>query len=130
MARHGALATTSLHDAAEAMQALRAVAAVAAMPETDRLAATLEAWWPAIEVLVVTGVTNARTEAANTTIKNIKRTGRGFRNENNYRARILLTSAGTTAASTPITRPRSPRTVKSPQTVPRSGIVRVLESSS
>lgn len=92
------LATTSLHDAAEAMQALRAVAAVAAMPETDRLAATLEAWWPAIEVLVVTGVTNARTEAANTTIKNIKRTGRGFRNENNYRARILLTSAGKTAA--------------------------------
>lgn len=92
------LATTSLNAAAEAMQTLRAVAAVAAMPETDRLVATLEAWWPAIEVLVVTGVTNARTEAANTGIKNIKRTGRGFRNENNYRARILLTSAGKTAA--------------------------------
>lgn len=92
------LATTSLNAAAEAMQTLRAVANVAAMPETDRLVATLEAWWPAIEVLVVTGVTNARTEATNTTIKNIKRTGRGFRNENNYRARILLTSAGKTAA--------------------------------
>ena len=50
------------------------------------------------EVLIVTGVTNARTEAANTTIKNIKRTGRGFRNENNYRTRILLTSAAKTAA--------------------------------
>lgn len=92
------LATTSLGGAADAMQALRAVAKVAAMPETDRLVATLEAWWPAIEVLIVTGVTNARTEAANTTIKNIKRTGRGFRNENNYRARILLTSAAKTAA--------------------------------
>jgi|GEM_PF-3086887 len=57
------------------MQTLRAVAAVADMPETDRLVATLEAWWPAIEVLIITGVTNARTEAANTTIKNIKRTG-------------------------------------------------------
>lgn len=92
------LKTTTLNAAADAMQALRAVAAVAAMPETDRLVATLESWWPAIEVLIVTGVTNARTEAANTTIKNIKRTGRGFRNEDNYRTRILLTSAGRTAA--------------------------------
>ena len=92
------LKTTSLDDAADAMQALHAVAKVADTPETDRLLATLEVWWPAIEVLIVTGVTNARTEAANTTIKNIKRTGRGFRNENNYRTRILLTSAAKTAA--------------------------------
>ncbi len=28
--------------------------------------AILEAWWPAIEILIVTGVTKARTEAANT----------------------------------------------------------------
>ena len=33
--------------------------ALAAMPETDRLLATVQAWWPAIEVLVVTGVTKA-----------------------------------------------------------------------
>jgi len=33
-----------------------------------------------------------------TGIKNIKRTGRGFRNEHNYRTRILLTSAARTAA--------------------------------
>jgi hypothetical protein len=37
----------------------------AKMPETDRLWATVCAWWPAIAVLVVTGVTNAKTEAAN-----------------------------------------------------------------
>ena len=92
------LATTSHAGAADAMQTLRAVAKVAAMPETDRLIATLEAWWPAIEVLIVTGATNARTEAANAVIKNIKRTGRGFRNENNYRTRILLASAAKTAA--------------------------------
>jgi len=36
--------------------------------------------------------------AANTGIKNIKRTGRGFRNPENYRMRILLTSAARTAA--------------------------------
>ena len=92
------LTSASLHQAAEAMQVLTAVVAVADTPETDRLLATLEAWWPAIEVLIVTGVTNARTEAANTTIKNIKRTGRGFRNADNYRTRILLTSAAKTAA--------------------------------
>lgn len=50
-------------------------------------------WRPAIEVLLVTGVTNARTEAANTTIKQVKRAGRGYRNPAHYRAPILLTSA-------------------------------------
>ena len=34
------------------------------MVETWRLWATIDAWWPAIEVLIATGVTNARTEAA------------------------------------------------------------------
>ena len=38
------------------------------------------------------------TEAANTGIKQIKRTGRGYRNAGNYRARILLASAARTAA--------------------------------
>jgi len=92
------LSATTLDSAATAMQTLHAVAQVAAMPETDRLLATLETWWPAIEVLIITGVTNARTEAANTTIKNIKRTGRGFRNAQNYRTRILLVSAARSAA--------------------------------
>lgn len=44
------------------------------MPETDRLWTTIHDWWKAIAVLIVTGVTNARTEAANTGIKQIKRT--------------------------------------------------------
>ena len=92
------MTSTSLGQAADAMQVLTAVVAVADMAETDRLLATLEAWWPAIEVLIITGVTNARTEAANTTIKNIKRTGRGFRNAQNYRTRILLASAARSAA--------------------------------
>ena len=66
---------------------------VADMPEADRLWNTICAWWTEIEVLIITGATNARTEAANTSIKNIKRTGRGFRNSDNYRTRILLSSA-------------------------------------
>ncbi|WP_255475295.1 transposase [Pseudactinotalea sp. HY158] len=80
------------------------------MAETDRLYETIVTWWEAIEVLIVTGATTAKVEAANTTIKNIKRTGRGFRNSANYKARILLASAARAAARTPITAGLSPRT--------------------
>ena len=92
------LTSGSLAEAAEHKMRLGAFVLAADMPETDRLWATIDAWWDAIEVLVVTGVTNARTEAANTGIKQIKRTGRGYRNASNYRARILLASAARTAA--------------------------------
>ena len=71
---------------------------VADMPETHRLYDTVVEWWDAIEVLIVTGATTAKVEAANTGIKNIKRTGRGFRNPTNYKTRILLTSAARSAA--------------------------------
>ena len=87
------------------------------MPETDRLWATITAWWEAIEVLIVTGVTNARTEAANTSIKQIKRTG----------APVVATATPPTTALVscspappgrqrehPSQRDRSPGTVKSP----------------
>ena len=92
------LASGSLAEAAEQRMRLGAFVLAADMPETDRLWSTIDAWWEAIEVLIVTGVTNARTEAANTGIKQIKRTGRGHRNAGNYRARILLASAARTAA--------------------------------
>lgn len=59
------------------------------------------AWWEAIEVVIVTGAANARTEAANTSIKPIKRAAHGFPNPANYTARILLTSAARTVALTP-----------------------------
>ena len=88
----------SLTQATQRRELLVEAVAVAAMPETDRLLATLRTWWPAIEVLIVTGVTNARTEAANTSIKQIKPTGRGYRNPDHYKARILLASAARSAA--------------------------------
>ncbi|TKW69627.1 MAG: transposase, partial [Cutibacterium acnes] len=50
--------------------------AAADMAETDKLAATVAKWWTEIKVFVRTQVTNARTESANTGIKQIKRTGR------------------------------------------------------
>jgi transposase len=92
------LTSGSLAEAHEQKLRLGLFVLTADMPESNRLWATIDAWWDAIEVLIVTGVTNARTEAANTGIKQIKRTGRGFRNADNYRARILLASAARTAA--------------------------------
>ena len=92
------LTSGSLAEAHEHKMRLGAFVLAATMPETDRLWTTIDAWWDAIEVLIITGVTNARTEAANTGIKQIKRTGRGYRNAGNYRARILLASAARTAA--------------------------------
>jgi transposase len=92
------LSSGSLTEAHEQKMRLGVFVLAADMPETDRLWATITGWWEAIEVLIVTGVTNARTEAANTSIKQIKRTGRGYRNAANYRARILLASAARTAA--------------------------------
>jgi hypothetical protein len=46
-------------------------ALAADMDETWRLWTTIGAWWQAIEVLIEHRVTNARTEAANTSFKHI-----------------------------------------------------------
>jgi transposase len=61
----------------------------AAMPETTRLAKTIETWWPAILVALTHDVSNARTEGFNRVIKQTKRIGCGFRNMGNYQRRIL-----------------------------------------
>jgi len=64
--------------------------ATADMPETSRLAATIETWWPEIEAFLMTKITNARTEGGNRVIKQIKRVACGFRNQTSYERRILL----------------------------------------
>ena len=71
------LASPTLDDARAAKARLHNWVGLADTAETDRLWATLNTWWPAVEVFITSRVTNARTEAANTTIKHIKRTGRG-----------------------------------------------------
>ena len=68
------------------------------MPETTRLAATIERWWPEIEGFLQLGVTNARTEGYNRVIKQIKRVACGFRNQTNYERRIMLHTATRRAA--------------------------------
>jgi transposase len=96
------LATTDLA-AADTARGLLGVAVVAA--DTDecwKLWNTINAWWEEIETFIETRVTNARTEAANTAIKQIKRTGRGYRNHEHYQARILLRSARQTRRRSPL----------------------------
>lgn len=66
---------------------------VADLPETETLVKTVNQWWPQILAAVTTGASNAMSENVNLGNKNIKRTGRGFRNKQHYRERILLTSA-------------------------------------
>jgi transposase len=57
------------------------------MPELQRLAATIEAWWPEVLGFLQTGITNAGA-ATNRTVKTTARTADGFRNLDNQRRRI------------------------------------------
>jgi transposase len=60
------------------------------IPELTTLAETIDTWWPAIQVFLTTGLTNARTEGTNRLIKQVKRAACGFRNRHNYRRRVRL----------------------------------------
>jgi transposase len=92
------LKTATVEQAHHQKMILGCYVLAAGMDETWRLWHTIDTWWPEIEVLIEHRVTTARTEAANTAIKQIKRTGRGYRNPTHYQARILLTSAAQRAA--------------------------------
>jgi hypothetical protein len=58
------------------------------LPELERLAGTVEAWWPEVLGFLQTGITNAGTEATNRTVKTAARTAYGFRNLDNQRRRV------------------------------------------
>lgn len=80
-------------------------------PELTRLAKMLRRWRTQILNHHTTGASNGRVEAANLLIKQVKRSGRGFRNLSNYRLRILL-AGGLTREPHTVTRLRArPRTV-------------------
>ncbi len=92
------LHSTTVEQARHEKMIMGCYVVAADMAETWRLWNTLSTWWAAVEVLITTGVSNARTETANTAIKQIKRTGRGYTNSGHYQARILLRSAARRAA--------------------------------
>ncbi|MEO6157131.1 MAG: ISL3 family transposase [Ilumatobacteraceae bacterium] len=77
-----------------------------ASAELRTLAKTLTRWRAEILAHHTTGASNGRVEAANLTIKQVKRSGRGFRNLSNYRLRILL-AGGTPRQTHPVTRHRA-----------------------
>jgi transposase len=88
------------------------LATQADVAELTRLARTIRRWEPAILRWHTTGLSNGTTEGTNLLIKNIKRLGFGFRNFENYRARLLL-RCGTTwkTRAAPSIRGRQPRFV-------------------
>jgi transposase len=88
----------SRHETAHRRTRFLTACATADMPETTRLAGTIEKWWPEIEGFLELGITNARTEGYNRVIKQIKRVACGFRNQTNYERRIMLHSAALRAA--------------------------------
>jgi transposase len=57
------------------------------LPELQRLATTVETWWPEILAFLHTGITNAGSEGTNRVIKTIARDAYGFRNPGNQRLR-------------------------------------------
>jgi len=59
-------------------------------PELRRLAKLLRRWKTEILAHHTTGASNGPVEAMNLLIKQVKRSGRGFRSFKNYRLRILL----------------------------------------
>lgn len=65
-------------------------AAAESGPELRRLLKALRRWRAAILAHHRTGASNGPVEAANLLIKQVKRSGRGFRSFANYRLRILL----------------------------------------
>lgn len=92
------LATTNAADFDRAWAELVTALKASTLPEPASLFRTLSAWKAEIRNFCLTRVTNARTEAANLGMKNIKRAGRGYVNHGNYRARILLTATRNIAA--------------------------------
>jgi transposase len=57
------------------------------LPELDRLATTVQTWWPEILAFLHTGITNAGSEGTNRVIKTVARDAYGFRNPVNQRLR-------------------------------------------
>lgn len=60
----------------------------AGIPELDRLARTIDQWWPHIETFIHTRITNATSEGINRVIKLVARNAFGFRNPDNQRLRV------------------------------------------
>lgn len=88
------LKTRDIHDFQSRWAVLEKSVRATKMVEAKSLFRTLTAWRSELLVFIRTRLTNVRSEAANLTAKNLKRIGRGYRNHDHYRLRILLYAAG------------------------------------
>lgn len=88
-------------------------AAAESGPELRRLVKVLRRWRSEILAHHRTGASNGPVEAVNLLIKQVKRSGRGFRSFSNYRLRILLAGGHCRCNTGPVTsiRTRRPRLV-------------------
>jgi len=59
----------------------------AGIPDLERLATTINTWWPAIDAFLHTGITNAASEGYNRVVKLDARNAYGYRNPANQRLR-------------------------------------------
>ena len=76
------------HDVAHRLFRFNYLCATAGVPELERLAGTIERWWPEVLGFLQTNVTNAGTESTNRSVKTAARTACGFRNLENQRRRV------------------------------------------
>ena len=60
------------------------------VPELERLARTIDTWWPCVEAFIQTGVTNAKSEGYNRLVKLDARNAFGYRNPTNQRLRTRI----------------------------------------
>jgi len=75
----------------------------AGVPELERLATTISTWWPYVEALVTTGITNAASEGFNRVVTLDARNAYGYRNPDNQRVRTH-TATGCCCTATRMTR--------------------------
>lgn len=76
------------HEISRRLHAFYLWCANADIDELTTLATTVEAWWPAIEAFLDTGITNAKTEGLNRLVKQVKRSACGFRNTTHQHRRV------------------------------------------
>lgn len=88
------LKTTNIDDFQRRWAVLERSVKASKLKEARSLFGTLKMWRKELLVFCRTRLTNARSEAANLTAKNMKRIGRGYTNHGNYRLRILLSTQG------------------------------------
>src|SRR5512135_1893383 len=82
------LAATDRHTIAARLHRFHETVLAADLPEAQKLAETVDAWWPEILDFLETRITNAGTEGTNRLVKDAARTAFGFRNLDNQRRRV------------------------------------------